>query len=485
MATYPKDKLGPLAFIMDPRLPREKAGLLTRSINLMRSFAQVEVFRGDIEEKAFLKHLEKHSFQLILAPWYMYKQWNRVEAQLGRLRTSGSTFAGYFCEPLTPDELGEFPEMLRAILVDFAHLNTGETNRLIRSLLVDKSRTGILPLVSANTKVYHDNWHRGGSFGAWVDGVFSIPELTERDWVGRPNNIRTILCALWSLIYDDGTGKREISSGAHQKTPVAFTQIAADEMGLFFRLCYSVPHWTPKKALETFLPDPSRPTAAAQLLLKYADFLRVQTISETSDVELVVGLFKSSPADEAPNSMHTVWIDTTTRDHVTEIPQEDPEAYGPQYRPLTKPLTTGQKRASVAYDPDPDPIGVDEMYVREAAKKIAALKELLTERDRLIDELKRGGIGDAGAKSKKALEYDELVNAFQERYFETRFQIRQFELKIGELEAEAIKGLGAEKLTEAEQLRMQMEALIHREEDWIRRMSTTIEVFARGKKKGA
>jgi hypothetical protein len=500
MATVPKqfskklnvprsEKLGPLAFIMDARLPREKAGLLTRSINLMRTFAQVEVFRGDIDEKDFLKHLEKHSFQVILAPWYLYRNWTRVEAHLGRLRTSGSTFAGYFCEQVTPAELGEFPDLLRAILLDFAHLNSGEINRLIRALLVDTSRTGILPLVHPGTTVYHDKWHRGGSFGAWVDGVFSIPELKDRDWMDRPNTIRTILCALWSLIYDEGTGKKELSTGATQKTPIAFTQIAADEIGLFFRLCYAVPLWTPKKALETFMPDPTRPTAAAQLLLKYGDFLRVQTISETSDVELVVGLFKSAPADEVPNGVHTIWIDTSTGDLVTEGPRDEPRIDDVQYRILAKPLTQEEATASSAAASDPDPIGVDETYVREAAKKIGALKELLVERDRLIEELKSGGVSSgtlsAADKSRKALDYEELVNAFQERYFETRFQIRQFEVKITELEAQAIHGLGAEKLSEAQELKLAMDGLIQREEEWIKRMSTTLDVFARGRKKSA
>ena len=113
-------------------------------------------------------------------------------------------------------------------------------------------------------------------------------------WAKRSGSMRICLNALWSLIYEEGPGKAEVTA-APTSSPKAYFQVACDREMAVLRLCFQMPSWTPRTALANFWPGALSPTSPAQLLLRYADFVRVHTYSNTPEVEIVAGLLSALP----------------------------------------------------------------------------------------------------------------------------------------------------------------------------------------------
>src|SRR3954469_16598766 len=136
MSAAPTDKprMRTIAFVVDERLSRQRGAILTRVVNSLRTFAKIELIGGRISEDELVQRLEAQPFDLVLAPWYRYLSWSKVEGFFGLTRSSGPTFAGYFCESILPYELGEQAEHFRAILLDFCNLDTHAIKLLVRSL---------------------------------------------------------------------------------------------------------------------------------------------------------------------------------------------------------------------------------------------------------------------------------------------------------------------------------------------------------------
>ena len=463
-------KLGVIAFVMDERLSREKAALLTRNIHALRQFAQVDLISGGISEEDLLKKLPTQNYSLVLAPWYRYLAWSRIEAFYGLTRTSGPTFAGYFCEPTLPYEIGDQADHLRTILLDFDSLSVKEVQILVSSLIQDFRRSGIRPLLEPNTPIYCENWYGFQGLGSRMDALSAIPEIANTDWSKRFSSIRICMSALWSLIYEEGPGKSEFNQTLSATTAKAYFQASADKNVLTLRLCYSMASWGPKDALGFFWPDPKHPTAPVQLLLKYSDFVRVHSIVGTQDLEIVAGFVNSAPVDRSHKSIRTLWVEPLAVNLVTEIPFEAPGPQAPHLKPFPVVVPATQKPR-----PAEEHLGLSkDRFVFEAAVKIRKLKQLLEEREELIRELKAGGVGTALPLPPPDAEA--LLDAFQERYFEAKFQIRQMEIAIANLETR-----GATP-SEVEAIRLKMTTLTSREESWIRKVATTLEQFRVGKK---
>ncbi len=70
-----------------------------------------------------------------------------------------------------------------------------------------------------------------------------------------------------------------------------------------------------------------------------------------------------------------------------------------------------------------------------------------------------------------------MIEAFQERYFDARFQIRQLELEIVAMEK---KGGTPEEITN---IRQKMEALANREQAWIKKLAGTLDMYKKAGKK--
>ncbi|MCM2324569.1 MAG: hypothetical protein NDJ90_15020 [Oligoflexia bacterium] len=460
--------MGKIFFIVDERLSREKSAILARQVQALRAVADLQMIGGSVTEEELLKRLEAEVPQLVLAPWYRYLAWNRVEAFYGLTRTSGPTFAGYFCEPILAYELGDQADHLRAILLDFGTTRPTDVVTLIKALLVDHRRSGVLPLHPAATPVYCESWYLGTGLGARMDTVLALPEVRENDWARRSSELRICLSALWGLVYEEGPGKTEFHQKITQNSAKASFQVAASSSLLTLRLCYSLPGWGPKDALAAFWPRRELPVTPAQLLLCYADFARAHWIGDNNDLEVVVGFLASSPAGREAGTLRTLWVEPLAANLVSEVPYETPHPNLPHLRVLPGAVPAAEVRARAEMAPN----AAQERFVLDAAVKIRDLRKLVADRETQIRELRSGGVGTA--QPLPPPDAEALLEAFQEKFFEARFQIRQFELAIQELER---KGATPQEI---EALRLKITALAAREQEWIRKIAATLEA-SRGK----
>ncbi len=451
-----------IAIILDDRISREKGQILTRVVNTLRTFAQVQLLSAAATEEETLAKIRERPYKLVLAPWYRYLQWRKLEGHFGLTRVSGPTFAGYFADGVTPEELTEKNEYLRSILLDFTHLQPKEVLLLIRALVEEPKRSGILPLIGNGAPIYQENWFQGQGPGARLDTVLSLPEIAQTDWNLRANGIRLCLTALWSLIYDEGPGKSDMAQGA--KAAKAHLQIGVAPHCLAFRLCFAMPNWTPKDVVAAFWPDDANPTSAAQLLLRYTDFIRVHLVHESSNVELVAGFLPSAPADTDFRHMHTIWVDPISPNLITEAADNGKPLPSAPVSTDTRGLTEDEKAKSEAKD----------RFIFQAAMKIRELKKEVAAKDEQIHELRSGGVGTA--KPLPPPDAEALLEAFQHRYFEAKYEIRQLELQIDQAEK---KGASPKQL---EHIHQKINNLMTREQAWIEKIAGTIELYKEARK---
>ncbi|MBC7690801.1 MAG: hypothetical protein H7222_03460 [Methylotenera sp.] len=445
-----------IAYISDPRLSRERAYIALRAIHAMRHVASVQIIRGDLLEEEILQALSKQNFQLVLAPWYRYQIWSRIEALYGLTRTSGPTVAGYFADQVLPYEL-EKPEYQRFILLDLARLQTPESATLVKALMNDTTRSGLRPLLGSPTPLYTENWVSGAGLGFRIDTLLGLPEIANSPvWSTRTNALRICLSALWSLIFDEGPGKVETLTGnSALKTAKAYFQVGANAECLGMRLCYALPGLKSKDAIAKFWPAKNSPTAPAQLLRHYADLLRVHVDPDTSEVEIVISFYPSAPAEKESTEMHTFWIEPLAGAVVSEKPFLLPSAE----QPLLKPFVTHNE------------------LILGAVEKVNELKTQIQERDDTIRELRAGGVGMSRTPERATPPPDaeSLLEAFQERFFDARFKLRQFQHELNRMTREGAKP------AEIFKLKKEMNQLTTRQKAWISKIADTLERYRQEK----
>ncbi len=409
-------KRGRIAFVVDSRLSREKSALLNKMIIALRQRFHIDLLGGDCSEEELLSKLETQNYDLVLAPWYRYLNWSRVEAFYGLTRNSGPTFAGYFSEPLLPYELGQPPNYYRMILLDFCHLHPQEILILLDSLAQDTQRLGLDPLFSPNSFLQSEIWQDHVQPGKKVD-LFSLLPETSPEWASRLASIRISALALWSLIYEQGPGKAGLPrkpEGVSMERARLYWAMDAEHLAL--RLIYQAPHLTPKDLLQSFWPaQENLPDLPQSLLRRHADWIRAHLLQEENQVELVIGFFKSAPSQKAAEQIHTLWIEPISaklrpteerRPKPTAIPQAPEQE-----------LTATQLK---------------DRFVFESAIKIRELKELLAEKIRQIEEMRFGGVGSAPPLPSPDGEI--LLDAFEERILELKGQIHQLATQMNLLE---------------------------------------------------
>ncbi len=470
------EKIGKIAFVVDERLSRERRHILSRFVTACRSFANFQMITGDLTEAELLKKLEAESFNLVLAPWYRYLAWNKVEAFYGLTRNSGPTFAGYFCEQMQPYELGDQAEHLRAILLDFSNMSVSESARHVRCLLRENTRSGILPLLEANTPVYCENWFFGQGLGHRIDAVLGLPEISNTEWTKRAPAIRILLSAFWGLVYEEGPGKSELTQATvGNKSPRAHFQVAADSNVLTLRLCYAMPAWSSKEVINQFWPNSKHPYSGAQTLLTHSDFLRVHSITDNQDLEIVAALYKSAPTETAHTQVHALWIEPLSAHLVPEIPFQTPGPQAPYLRALPgAPPAPDMRARAVDLELAKEGAQAKERFIFESAIKIRELRRTITQKEDIIKDLRMGGVGTAQPAAPPDAE--SLLEAFQERFFEARSQIEGFESQISEME------LNGAAPREIELLKHKMNDLAIRERRWIQQIASTLQKYRNARK---
>lgn len=463
-------KLGNILFVLDDRLSREKTKSLLRTLLAFRTFANVDIVEGPVSEEEVLKKVQAKIPQLILAPWHRYLTWPRVEAVYGLTRTSGPTFAGYFVDPVQPEELGDRADQrLRAILLDFGALDAAQSSVLVRALIVDQQRAGLTPLLEPTANIYCENWYGQQGMGMRLDAALAIPEINEHGWTKVSNALRVSLLSLWSLVYEEGPGKSEFAQAISGNTPKAYFQMAADRNSLLLRLGFSMSNWTQKDLLARFFPTKENPFSPAQLLRRSTDFIRVHQFPESNEIEIVAGFLSPESANRPIEALRSVWIEPLTNKLLKEPFFEAPNPNSKQLKALPTPQPQDSRVRLESSN-----TRINERVVVEAAAKIRELKEAVAKRDEQIRELKSGGVGTS--QPLPPPDAEALLEAFQSRFFDAQFQIRQLELQIVQFES---KGARPEQI---EDLRLKIAALTSREQSWIKKLASTIEEYRKMKR---
>ncbi len=452
--------------VSDPKLSRQKSLNLTRLSNIFRQFAEVKVMSSSTTEEQLLTELEKSMPSLILLPWHSYIEWRKIEGLLGLTRSSGPTVAGYHCGELNPKDIGASPDNSHMILLDFDGTSPAESALLVRALLFDSTRSGILPLVDANSEIRWDAWYEGQTLGPRLDAVLALPQLGNRGWTPRGNAIRILVSALWGLVFKESCGipsNKKIANGAR---PRGSLQIGIANHCVAFRLCYSLPLSTPKDTVDFFWPQPNNPSSSAQLLLRYSDVLRVHRLIGSKEIEVVAILFKSGGAEKAPHFLQTFWIEPLQDKLVSEPILPDHEDRATAYLPLdVSPASTTEDLSLTASVPLAD--GDAQSLILELRSTLDHVKAQLFAREAYIAELKGGGIGTAAPLTPP--DADSLLEAFSQRFTfvheEINRLLEQTERPRSEWTAET--PLAHKKLAE----------LWSREEAWVRRFSEMIRYF--------
>jgi hypothetical protein len=467
-----------IMFIMDYQISRERAGLLSRTVHGLRRYFEVDLIQNaELKEGELLNRLELGQFQLVLAPLNIYLNWTKVEGFFGINRTSGPTFAGYLAEPMALSDLPGPDSQLRRIILDLVHLEAGEITTLIHSLVYDTRRTGLSPLLEPKVPIFFENWYGRQDHGKRIEHFLEQPEIKESPWNRRSSAIRILMNALWSLIYEEGPGKRE--SGALNVTnqaPTAYFQAGVDPHIIALRLYYrSYPRSSPKEIIRQFWPDSSTPTRAPQLLFSYSDFLRVNIFMETGDIEIVLGLLRSGPSEKSHNQARTIWIDPVSPKLLLEKPFEVPPANS-RYKSLPDIASIGGSDKSQMERLQREVV-VDATAKFEALKRKAAEKtksESVSGSHALDSSVGRHTPNKLPGKlsgKPPGPDPESLLEAFQQRYFEARQQIRQFEIQIANIEKKGAKS------QELKTLQLKMDALLNRQKHCIKRLMEMLESY--------
>ena len=448
-----------VCFIIDERQTRERVQMLHRLVRSLREHAQVELIEGDLPEDRLLQKLQAEKYQLIVAPWYRYLQWKRIEGAYGMTRTSGPTFCGYFADQLLPHELAEGCDFTRAILLDFNHLTQAEALRLTLSVLHDDRRCGLRPLLKAETPIHSEDWFSGQGLGARNDLILSLSSLSQMEWKNRANSIRVCLLALWSLIYDEGPGQEGLLQHSAKESKKATFQFAADAQCCAMRLVYVIPGNGAKNALREFWPDPTLASSAHQILQRFSDGIRVHVVPETCEIEVTVFFTPSGPSEKYATDIKTLWIEPVSKKLL----------YSTQDAPIATIPHFSQQAASPGNGGLEMQLKTRERQVFEAQSKIRELTQSIVERDQMIRELKTGGVGVA--QSPPPPDAESLILALQARAREIHTQVTQLERQIHDASSTKVGTVEIGRLEE------KLIRVTQKEQELILKVEAALEAF--------
>ncbi len=420
-----------ILWVVDQKVLTEKKATFTQTLKGINQLALVQIMVTEqCTETSILEFLKDKTPVLILLPKACEQNWSKLKSYYIEKSASGPKFAFYFFDPLTHTESQPPAAQNQYIILDFCHLGVPEILLILKSYIRIQDRAGIGALLQPATPIYCENWYRGQGQGNRLDQVLGLPELVQHNWAQRSFAIRILLIAFWTLVYESSHGRirTHANSESQNQFPVAYFQIGADQNSLLIRLVYSAPPlYTPATVLNEFWPNSANLMKAPQMLLKYADFLRVHYVSEKSEIEVVAALVSSAPSLKAHSEAHTLWIEPVTQNifYEQDAPYQTPNPHDPRLRPLT----------------------TQEVSQKESSHAVKSIES--------------------------------IIESFQERFAEAQFNIRQYEIDIERLKA---AGTDKEKLR---QLKLRMEALANREKAWLKKLGRTLYAFKDAKYKKA
>ena len=463
-----------IACLMDDRLSRDRMHQLVRTLSVVKQTTQFQAW-VDLTEAQLLKKLETEKPNLLLLPWHRYLAWSKVDPFFGSNRVGGTLVCGYFSEPLKWEELGIEPGRGRMALLDLAHSSPQEAGQIV-TMMADESRRGGLHGWLETSAGHSDLWWAGAPLGSKIDAVLALPQLAQGEWSKRIPAVRLIMTALWSVIFDEGPGK---ISDLNRRAPKAGFQVAVNGYALAMRLGFMMPGWGTnasalKEAMKDLWPDASQPGRCWQLLHQHADFIRVHSVSETGEIELTVALLASAASRQTPSRMRTLWVDPISAKHLAQEPLM-PKTTNDGAAASTNAAAAPGAGGSTAVHANTIVAAVTaerakfKTFLSDTANKMRDLKKAVIDRDEVIRELRSGGVGTAPPLP--PADGAALLEAFQQRYFEAQYQMRQLQIQIDRAEKEgATPG-------QLDQIKKKIQILFEQEKGWIGQIQQTLLTY--------
>jgi len=468
---YVSDKneiLGKILFIHDESIMSTHfKRKINRVLRLLAKGYKLIQLPSNATEQDALNIINDGGFSMVLAPWQKYLKWRKVEAFFGVTRNKGPLFMGYFSAPIYPQEI---PSTLirdhRALLIDFYYLTIGEILQILLCMLNEEKRTGIKPFFNRKTTIYCETWYSSQGQGQRSEMILKLPRVIGSRWNNRSNAIRIVLNSLWSLIYEEGPGKGDFIQNIASKTPRAYFQIGVDHRFLVFRLCFAMSNWTLDDALHGFWPDSEKPLKSSKLLTKYADFLRIHKINDTSgDVEITIGFFRSNSIERAHSNVHSLWIDPVSSSIVHELPFPSEDNPDPYLKPLPNISLINLEGETLASKN----ARAKDRYIERLSIENRELKTLLHTKEEVIREMRKGGIQSNNPLNRTS--ESTLLKALKEKYILGKKQI--FDIKK-EIDSADKKKISPSRLYELDQI---LNSLIAEEKMWIKEISEVLKLY--------
>ena len=299
----PQDSSPKIAFFMDDRLPHDRKGVFTKLVSVLRPKYNFEIIPASFSEADFLKHLESHTYTVILLPWYRYLSWKKLETRFGSLRLEGPTIAGYFADAILPFELSSMPSFHQMILLDFYRLDSFEIETLLQALIFPDQKAGFRGILPLTTPIHHQDWFdHDGANTRCIDAIMNTALLKSKRWEPRTQQLRFFLTALWTLGFSDRSGRR---TGER----VAQLEIAEFSKRIAIKFVIEDAELTLKQTMEYFWPSQNHQNQAIHAMIKNSDFIRVAHFPESRQVEITAFFLESSPTLHHPGEMRGFWIE--------------------------------------------------------------------------------------------------------------------------------------------------------------------------------
>ncbi len=443
---------------------------MLRTINRLRSLVPLEIIqKAGLTEPELIKKIQEIHPALVLLPWHLALQWTKVDAYYGAKRLRGPVVAGYLGEPLLPTAL-ELPiNRNRMTLIDLHRLSPEEAIPLILTLADDSQRGGLTPLFAQQLLqtpppiLWTLPWTAGQSTGALLDQVVAHPELQTSGWSSRTSQLRRFMVALWGLIHEEGPGAGELAQvqAAAARAEIAHFQMSISPSLLALRLTWDLPSWTARDVLECWWrrPDDCAPDTQA-LLQANSDFLRIQHHEDGARIELVAGFLPSMPSITAPREARTLIIEPLENRFAAENRGSayniTPKAF-PECASTNGPCTPPPSATGEAGDPS----------------LVLALQRKLEEKERALQRMREGGVGENTQPVLRAPDLESLIGAVRDRLEDSALQIRDLHRAIREA---GYRRLKPEEITK---LRARLRSQQLRHKTWLTELSELIRKFER------
>lgn len=437
--TDTKNGMARIAFVQDSKLSRERNLALVQGLASLRTFVEIDVLKPETTEKELVARLGasgSEPYLLYVVPWHKAGSMLQLESALGASRLDGPLVVAYAGEPLRQTVFS--PSGVRPILVNFADHALGNefAAKILKHLATPSLRVGPGDWLDAKARLYNEVWRTpdlARSLARWL----AIPEWNTPEWTPSLAAVRAVLLSVWSLVWEVGPGRTTSARASAQKgEPLAQLIVGVDTRYAVIQILMKAGKWHPGDLVRLFWnPHHLSPSGVLQ---NYAPLVRVHAVATQPWVEITAVLSNVGSPSPDPAS---VWIET-----------------------VSETLLVSQTEATEKrLIPMPDPTRL------ETGPDFEQLRQQLAEQSALVEEMRSGGVGHQVATVQNT---EDLLELFQERYFDAKLALHTLRAELSSLEGQTPKGQSQGRV---EEISHNIDALENRLRRWLGQLGGTIE----------